>query len=47
MDKWFENDVLKATLATDGVIGFAAGPRAAGTGQVLMAIHYIRIHLIE
>jgi hypothetical protein len=35
MDKWFEGDVLKATLATDGVIGFAAGPRSAGTGYVL------------
>uniref|UniRef100_A0A914XJX4 Amine oxidase domain-containing protein n=1 Tax=Plectus sambesii TaxID=2011161 RepID=A0A914XJX4_9BILA len=36
MDRWFEGDVLKATLATDGVIGFMAGPHAPGTGYVLL-----------
>uniref|UniRef100_A0A7E4UXW8 Pyridine nucleotide-disulfide oxidoreductase domain-containing protein 2 n=1 Tax=Panagrellus redivivus TaxID=6233 RepID=A0A7E4UXW8_PANRE len=36
MNKWFESDVLKATLATDGVIGFAAGPHNLGTGYVLL-----------
>uniref|UniRef100_A0AC34Q5I8 Pyridine nucleotide-disulfide oxidoreductase domain-containing protein 2 n=1 Tax=Panagrolaimus sp. JU765 TaxID=591449 RepID=A0AC34Q5I8_9BILA len=35
MDQWFESDVLKATLATDGVIGFAASPYDLGTGYVL------------
>lgn len=35
MDRWFESDVLKATLATDGVIGFAASPYDLGTGYVL------------
>ncbi|VDM77543.1 unnamed protein product [Strongylus vulgaris] len=32
MDRWFESDVLKATLGTDGVIGFAASPYDVGTG---------------
>uniref|UniRef100_A0A183G9N1 Amino_oxidase domain-containing protein n=1 Tax=Heligmosomoides polygyrus TaxID=6339 RepID=A0A183G9N1_HELPZ len=36
MNKWFESDVLKATLGTDGVIGFAASPYDAGTGYVLL-----------
>uniref|UniRef100_A0AC35G329 Amine oxidase domain-containing protein n=1 Tax=Panagrolaimus sp. PS1159 TaxID=55785 RepID=A0AC35G329_9BILA len=36
MDRWFESDVLKATLATDGVIGFAASPHSLGTGYVLL-----------
>ncbi|KAK6746980.1 hypothetical protein RB195_000308 [Necator americanus] len=36
MNKWFENDILKATLGTDGVIGFAASPYDAGTGYVLL-----------
>ncbi|CAB3406039.1 unnamed protein product [Caenorhabditis bovis] len=36
MNKWFESDVLKATLGTDGVIGFAASPLEAGTGYVLL-----------
>nr|CDJ81685.1 FAD dependent oxidoreductase domain containing protein [Haemonchus contortus] len=36
MNKWFESDVLKATLGTDGVIGFAASPYDSGTGYVLL-----------
>ncbi|KAK6025390.1 hypothetical protein OSTOST_08715 [Ostertagia ostertagi] len=36
MNKWFESDVLKATLGTDGVIGFAASPYDVGTGYVLL-----------
>ncbi|KAE9415486.1 hypothetical protein Angca_002648 [Angiostrongylus cantonensis] len=36
MEKWFESDVLKATLGTDGIIGFAASPYDAGTGYVLL-----------
>lgn len=32
MNKWFESDVLKATLGTDGVIGLAASPMDPGTG---------------
>ncbi|GMS96712.1 hypothetical protein PENTCL1PPCAC_18887, partial [Pristionchus entomophagus] len=36
MDKWFESDILKATLGTDGVIGFGASPYDAGTGYVLL-----------
>ncbi|VDL85648.1 unnamed protein product [Nippostrongylus brasiliensis] len=36
MNKWFESDVLKATLGTDGVIGLAASPHDVGTGYVLL-----------
>ena len=32
MDRWFETDCLKATLGTDGVIGFSASPYDVGTG---------------
>ncbi|MGE3909609.1 MAG: phytoene desaturase family protein, partial [Chloroflexota bacterium] len=36
LDDWFESDALKAALATDGVIGAAAGPRTPGTAYVLL-----------
>ncbi len=36
LDRWFESDELKATLATDGVIGANAGPRAPGTAYLLL-----------
>ncbi|EYC21034.1 hypothetical protein Y032_0020g192 [Ancylostoma ceylanicum] len=36
MNRWFESDVLKATIGTDGVIGFAASPYDSGTGYVLL-----------
>ncbi|PAV77815.1 hypothetical protein WR25_01371 isoform A [Diploscapter pachys] len=36
MDRWFETDCLKATLGTDGVIGFSASPYDVGTGYVLL-----------
>ena len=32
----FESEVLKATLATDGVIGFNGGPSMSGTAYVLL-----------
>lgn len=35
LDRWFESDALKATLATDGVIGSNGGPRTPGTAYVL------------
>lgn len=35
LDRWFESDVLKATLATDAVIGAFASPSTPGTGYVL------------
>ena len=37
LDDWFESEALKAALATDGVIGAAAGPRTPGTAYVLLA----------
>ena len=36
LDRWFESDELKATLATDGVIGAMAGPYTPGTAYVLL-----------
>ncbi|HEX6966015.1 MAG TPA: NAD(P)/FAD-dependent oxidoreductase [Gemmatimonadaceae bacterium] len=35
LDKWFESDELKATLATDSIIGAAASPSTPGTAYVL------------
>ena len=36
LDEWFESDVLKVALVTDGVIGANAGPMSPGTGYVLL-----------
>jgi phytoene dehydrogenase-like protein len=36
LDRWFESDVLKATLATDAVIGAAVSPRQNGSAYVLV-----------
>ena len=35
LDEWFESEELKATLATDAVIGAMAAPSSPGTGYVL------------
>lgn len=35
LDRWFESDELKATLATDAVIGAFAAPSTPGTAYVL------------
>jgi phytoene dehydrogenase-like protein len=35
LDRWFESDQLKATLATDAVIGAMASPSMPGTAYVL------------
>ncbi len=35
LDRWFESDELKATLATDAVIGAMASPSTPGTAYVL------------
>jgi len=35
LDRWFESDILKATLATDAVIGAFASPMTPGSGYVL------------
>ncbi len=42
LDRWFESDVVKATLATDGVIGAMAAPSTPGTGYVLL--HHVMGH---
>jgi phytoene dehydrogenase-like protein len=36
LDRWFESDEVKVTLATDGVIGANGGPRDRGTAYVLL-----------
>ena len=36
LDEWFESEEVKATLATDGVIGANGGPRSPGTAYVLL-----------
>ncbi|CAF3940310.1 unnamed protein product, partial [Rotaria magnacalcarata] len=36
LDKWFESDIMKATLATDGLIGAMLGPYDSGTGYILL-----------
>jgi phytoene dehydrogenase-like protein len=36
LDRWFEADVLKATLATDAVIGAMASPSSPGSAYVLL-----------
>ncbi|KAF4658704.1 Pyridine nucleotide-disulfide oxidoreductase domain-containing protein 2 [Perkinsus olseni] len=36
LDRWFETDVLKATLATDAVIGSMASPADCGSAYVLL-----------
>jgi phytoene dehydrogenase-like protein len=36
LDRWFESDQLKATLATDAIIGAMASPSMPGTGYVLL-----------
>ncbi|HET7754446.1 MAG TPA: NAD(P)/FAD-dependent oxidoreductase [Anaeromyxobacteraceae bacterium] len=35
LDRWFESDELKATLATDAIIGAMASPSTPGTAYVL------------
>ncbi|NXD14723.1 PYRD2 protein, partial [Nothocercus nigrocapillus] len=36
LDQWFESEPLKATLATDAVIGAMASPQSPGSGYVLL-----------
>jgi phytoene dehydrogenase-like protein len=36
LDRWFESEVLKTTLATDAIIGTFQPPSAPGTGYVLL-----------
>ena len=38
LDRWFESDVLKATLATDAVIGALSSPHTPGSGCVCLGI---------
>jgi phytoene dehydrogenase-like protein len=40
LDRWFESDALKATLAASGIIGTMLGVRSPGTAYVLLH-HYM------
>ncbi len=40
LDRWFEHDALKATLAASGIIGTCLGVRSPGTAYVLLH-HYM------
>ncbi len=42
LDRWFETDVLKATMAASGIIGTFLGVRSPGTAYVLLH-HYMGI----
>ena len=42
LDEYFENDVIKASLAVSGIIGTALGPMSPGTAYVLMH-HYMGV----
>lgn len=36
LDRWFESDILKTTLATDAVIGSMTSPTEPGSAYVLL-----------
>jgi phytoene dehydrogenase-like protein len=36
LDEWFESDEIKATLSTDGIIGFNGGPSTPGTAYNML-----------
>lgn len=36
LNEWFESDIIKATLVTDGLIGAMLGPHDSGTGYILL-----------
>jgi len=36
LNKWFESDIIKSTLVTDGLIGAMLGPYDNGTAYVLL-----------
>lgn len=36
LDRWFEHEMLKTTLATDAVIGAMCSPNTAGSAYVLL-----------
>ena len=40
LDEYFENEVIKASLAVSGIIGTALGPMSPGTAYVLLH-HYM------
>jgi len=36
LDRWFESDILKTTLATDSIIGANTSPKSIGSAYVLL-----------
>ena len=45
LDRWFESDILKGTLASDAVIGANVSPHSVGSGYVLM--HHVMGEMLE
>jgi hypothetical protein len=45
LDKWFDSDILKATLATDGVIGENLSVSSNSSAYVLL--HHVMGELFE
>ena len=43
LEKWFESEPLKATLATDSVIGARISPYTPGSGYVMLATTVFRL----
>lgn len=45
LDRWFESDILKGTLASDAVIGANVSPKTPGSGYVLM--HHVMGEMLD
>ena len=48
LDKWFESEPLKATLATDSVIGAMTSPQLPGSGwvdDIKNLLHNAKLHI--
>ena len=47
LDRWFESDLLQATLATDAVVGAMLSPHSVGSGSVKFFNDYQNILNIQ
>lgn len=45
LDQWFESDILKGTLSSDGVIGANVSPYTSGSSYILM--HHVMGEMME
>ena len=46
LDKWFESEPLKATLATDSVIGAMISPHHTGSGSAPKCLYNVEINVV-